>query len=161
LRRDAETVGGLEVDVWRRLAARYLLRRDGDAEAVGEAGEPERFLEHLPVRGRREGQREGIRSPPHRRDRARQQRQLAPVGLEHPLDDFAVDRVRVVRHACVVMQVPRPLGRAHSHHRPLHRLVIPAAALAHVALAHRVPDLLRLEQHSVEVEDDCFRQTEW
>ena len=39
-------------------------------------------------------------------------------------------------------------------------VVVPAAALAHVALAHGVPDLLRLEQDAVEVEDDSRRSSD-
>jgi hypothetical protein len=47
-----------------------------------------------------------------------------------------------------------PLGRAHAHHRALHLVVLAAAALAHVRGAHVVPDLLGLDQHAVQVEDD-------
>ncbi len=44
----------------------------------------------------------------------------------------------------------RPLRRRHAHHRPLHLVVVPPAALADVAFAHGVPDLLRLEQDAVQ-----------
>jgi len=73
----------------------------------------------------------------------------------------SVDLVRVVRNSGLLVEEPRPFGRAHAHHRPLHVLVVSAAPFAHVALAHRIPDLLGLEQHAVEVEDDRFPQTEW
>ena len=49
----------------------------------------------------------------------------------------------------------RPLGRAHAHHRRLRALVPAAAALADELLAHVVPDLLGVDDHAVEIEDDA------
>jgi hypothetical protein len=52
------------------------------------------------------------------------------------------------------VHVARPFERAHAHHRPLRRLVVAGAALAGEGLPDLVPDLLRLDEHAVEVEDD-------
>ena len=75
--------------------------------------------------------------------------------------DLGVDRVGLVRDAGAVVEVPRPFAGAHAHHRPLHLGVVAAAALAHVRLAHRVPDLLRVQQHAVEVEDRGVDHSAW
>src|SRR6185437_10077678 len=90
------------------------------------------------------------------------QRQVLPVGAEHATHDLRVDRLRLVGHARALVQEARPLGRAHAHHRALHFSVVAAPALADVPFAHLVPDLLRLHQHAVEVEDDRLdRQSAW
>src|SRR5205814_9647414 len=89
------------------------------------------------------------------------QRQVRLVRGEHPPDDLGVDLVRLVRDIGRLVQVARPLARAHAHHRPLHLVVVAAAALAHESLAHLVPDLLRLDEHAVEVEDDGVGQRPW
>ena len=106
-------------------------------------------------------ERERGSRPPDDLDRAGYERQLAPVRLEHQLDDVAVDRLRLVRHSRVLVEEPRPLRRAHSHHRPLDLCVVTATALTHVPLAHRVPDLFRGDEHAVKVEDDGFDHTLW
>ena len=67
----------------------------------------------------------------------------------------------VSRDAGRLVQVPRPLGRAHAHHRALDLRVVAAAALADVRLAHRVPDFLGLDQHAVHVEDDGVDHRAW
>ena len=51
------------------------------------------------------------------------------------------------------MHVPRPLRRAHAHHRPLRVLSPAASSLVRDLPARLVPDLLGVEQHAVEVED--------
>ena len=79
---------------------------------------------------------------------------MLAVEVAHPADHLIVDLLRGLRQAELVVQVPRPLVGAHSHHVPL-RLLVPApAALADELLARRVPDLLGVDQDSVEVEDD-------
>jgi hypothetical protein len=70
------------------------------------------------------------------------------------VDDVLRDPRRLVGHAQLVVDEARPLDRAHPHHRPLRLGVVAAAALADVGLAHLVPELLRLDDHAVEVEDD-------
>ena len=78
--------------------------------------------------------------------RAREQRQVLAVEVAHPADDLLVDLLRRLRQAELVVQVPRPLVRAHSHHVPLGMLVPAPAALADELLARRVPDLLGVDQ---------------
>ena len=41
------------------------------------------------------------------------------IALEHAPHDLGVDLVRLLRQPELVVHVARPLGRAHSHHRPL------------------------------------------
>ena len=65
-----------------------------------------------------------------------------------------VDRLRRRVDSRRLVQVPRPLARAHAHHRALDLVVVAPAVLADIALADRVPDLLGLDQHAVHVEDD-------
>jgi hypothetical protein len=79
---------------------------------------------------------------------------MLSIRREHAMHDLGVDLVGIVRHARGLVEVARPLVRAHAHHRPLDLVVIASVALADVRLAHRVPHLLGLDQHTVHVEDD-------
>ncbi len=79
---------------------------------------------------------------------------VVAVALEHPADDLVVDLLRRLGEPQLVVHVPRPLGRAHPHHRGLRAVVPATAALAHQLLAHVVPHLLAVDDHTVEVEDD-------
>ena len=106
------------------------------------------------VRRRGEADRPPRREPLHRLDRAGDQRQLVAVARRHQVDDLGGDLVRRLRQADVLVHVPRPLGRAHPHHRPLRLRAVPAAALVREALPDLVPQLLRLDQHAVQVEHD-------
>jgi hypothetical protein len=47
-----------------------------------------------------------------------------------------------------------PFERAHAHHVGLRPVVPAPAALARERLAHLVPDVLRVQEDSVQVEDD-------
>ena len=94
-------------------------------------------------------------------DRPVDERQPFTVGREHAAHDLFVDPLRLGRDAGDVVQVARPLDRAHSHQRPLDLCVPAAAALAHVRAPHLVPNLLGLDQHSVQVEDDPLDHSEW
>jgi hypothetical protein len=58
-------------------------------------------------------------------------------------------------YAELLGEIPRPLRRAHAHHRPLRRCVIQPALLDDVPAPYLVPDLLGLEDDAVQVEDDC------
>ena len=71
------------------------------------------------------------------------------------MDDLGGDLLGRVGHFELVVHVARPFGRAHAHHVSLRALVPAAAALAYEFLAGSVPDLFRVEQKTVEVEDDA------
>ena len=87
-------------------------------------------------------------------DGAVDQRQPLPVAREHAAHHLGGDLVGLVGHAELLVQVARPFVRAHAHHRALCLLVVAAAALEHERSAHLVPDLLRLDEHAVQVEHD-------
>ena len=89
------------------------------------------------------------------------QRQRLAVAREQPPDDLVADLLRRLGEPDLVVHVARPLGRAHPHHRRLRALVPAAAALLRQLLAHVVPDLLRVDDHAVEVEDDGLDHGEW
>ena len=150
----AEPPRDLEVDVGRGLAARHLLARQPDADHVVEPRALEHERDDRRVRGRREPERPVLAEPPDRLDRARQQRQLAAVAGEQPLDDGVGDRVGRHVDAELVAHVDRPLLRAHPEHR-VRRLVGPRPAAVGDELAARlVPALLGVDEHAVEVEHD-------
>ncbi len=74
--------------------------------------------------------------------------------LEHVRDDAVGDLRRLERDAELLVDVPRPLERAHAEHR-LRRAVGPVeAVLGDERPAPAVPGGLRVEQEAVEVEDD-------
>ena len=81
---------------------------------------------------------------------------MLAVAGGHQLDDVGVDLFGRNVDAELVVDVPRPLRRAHAHHRPLCLVVVAAAVLADVALADLVPDRLAVDDDAVEVEDDGF-----
>ena len=78
------------------------------------------------------------------------------TGLHTP-DDVVVDLGRGHGNAEAVVHVARPFLRAHAHHVGRRTLVPGATALPHEVLARRVPDLLGLDQHAVEIEDHRHR----
>ena len=92
--------------------------------------------------------------PPHRVDRAGNQRRPVRVALEHSLDHLGVDLLRRPRDAERVGHVARPLGRAHPHHVARRALGERPAGLAGEPDPHLVPHLLGVDDHTVEVEDD-------
>ena len=87
-------------------------------------------------------------------ERSREPGRARGVAVEHPLDDEPVDLRGRLGEPDPVVHVARPLGRAHPHHVPLGALVPVAAALVRELFAHLVPDLLGVDEHPVEVEDD-------
>jgi hypothetical protein len=138
----AESPRSFQVDVGSRLTARDLLRRDGRPKELREAGDEQHCVDQLAVRRRCERKRIKLGEPPHCVDCAVDQRQVIAIGGEHAPHDLVVDCLRLVGNARPLVQIARPLGRAHAHQRALHVLVVAAAALADVRLAHLVPDLL-------------------
>src|SRR5581483_6483093 len=81
-------------------------------------------------------------------------RRRVAVALEHPLDDRSVDLLGRPGHAERLRHVARPLDGSHAHHVARRRLGVGAADLVRVALAHVVPHLLGVDDHTVQVEDD-------
>ena len=84
-------------------------------------------------------------------------RSIPPIALWDGIavrDDDPVDLLRRLGKADALVHVARPLGRAHAHHVPLRALVPAAATLVRQRLADVVPHLLRVDQDTVEVEDD-------
>ena len=153
--RDAEPQRRFEVDVGRGLAPRHLLGRHGRAEEPGEPGELEHGVDQRPVRRRRDREREDRRHALHAPLARPARAAVLAVAGPHQLDDVGVDLGRRSRvDAELLVDEARPLRRAHAHHRPLRLGVVAAAPLADVPLAHVVPDLLALDEHAVEVEDD-------
>ena len=151
---DAQPARGLEVDVGRRLAAADLLRRDGRGEQVLDPEQAQRQVDQLAVRGRGQPERPAGGEPLDRLPGAGERRQVLAVGRGQPLDHFTVDLLGCRRQADRLVHVTRPLVRAHAHHVPLRGVVPAAAALPGQLLARLIPDLFRVEQHAVEVEDD-------
>ena len=82
------------------------------------------------------------------------ERQALPVERLEPPHDLGRDLLGRVGQADHVVHVPRPLRRAHAHHRPLRVLGPAGAPLLRDLPARLVPELLGVEQDSVEVEDD-------
>ena len=77
------------------------------------------------------------------------------VPVEQPTDDLVADLLRRLREADHVVHIARPFERAHPHHVRL-CLVVPApVALARELLSNLAPHVLRVDQHAVQVEDDC------
>src|SRR5262245_29673744 len=83
---------------------------------------------------------------------------MSAVAVRHQLDDVRVHLLGRPRDTEVVGEVGGPFLRAHAHHRPLRLFVIASAEAHDVVAAYLVPDLLRLDQHAVEVEDDSLDQ---
>ena len=84
-----------------------------------------------------------------------------PIPILHPLDDDPVQLLGRLREPELVVEVARPLRGAHPHHVRLRTVVPAAAALADQTLAHLVPDLLRVQEQAVEVEDDSVGHRPW
>ena len=118
---DAEPPRSLEVDVRCGLSARDLLRRHGRAEERrrGPASSSTRSIS-WPVRRRRDPERPARREPLDRLDRAVDQRQLLPVAVQ-PCGSTTSALISSgdSRQPRSLVHVPRPLRRAHPHHRPL------------------------------------------
>ena len=76
------------------------------------------------------------------------------VTREQPPHDLGVDLLGRLGEPDHVVHVPGPFGRAHSHHVRLGAVVPAAAALARELLADLVPELLRVDQHAVHVQND-------
>jgi hypothetical protein len=81
------------------------------------------------------------------------ERQLTAVDLVQPADHFRIDLLRRLRQPDHVVHIARPLERAHAHHVPRGALVPAAAALGRELHAGLVPDVLGVDDDSVEVED--------
>ncbi len=88
--------------------------------------------------------------------RARDDRQVGLVAREHPTNDLGVDHLGRLAEPDGLVEVPRPLARAHAHHRLLGLRRVPAAPLVGQLLAHLVPQVLGVDEHAVHVEDDGF-----
>ena len=144
----------LQVDVGRRLASLDLLRGDRRREELCETRTREDALDHGPVRRGGDGERKRSSEAAYGVDGAVDQRKLGVVAFEQSPDDLVVDLLRRLREPELVVHVARPFGRAHPHHVRLGAVVPPPAALAHEPLAHVVPDLLRVDDDAVEIEDD-------
>src|SRR4029077_7764559 len=154
LRSDLEPCGRLEVDVRGRLAVCHFLRGNGRPEELLRTGELEKEVDQRPVRGGGDTERPARADTPDRLDRAVDERQLSSVELRQALDALFRDPFRRVGQADHVVHVPRPLGRAHAHHRPLGvGPPVPATLLRDLAPS-LVPELLGVEEDAVEVEDD-------
>jgi hypothetical protein len=151
---DAEPARDVEVDVWRRLSAGDLLRGDRGLEEVRDAQQLERKVDQLAVRGGREAQAPPARETLDGLARSGDGRQKLAVKLSQAANDLAADLLGRLGQADHVVHVPGPLERAHAHHVPLGVLVPAAAMLPCELLAGLVPDLLRVEEDAVEVEDD-------
>jgi hypothetical protein len=119
-----------------------------------EAGRLQRRVDQLSVRRRCEPERPAGHDPLDRLHGAGNERQLARVQLEHPVGDLGADLLGRLGKPDPLVHVDRPFARAHAHHVRLRALVPPAVTLARKTLAHLVPQLLRVEQHAVEIEDD-------
>ena len=78
------------------------------------------------------------------------------VARGHQLDDVGVDLIGRLVDAQLVVDVLRPLGRAHAHHRSLRLVVVASSVLSDVPLADFVPDRLAVDDDTVEIEDDGF-----
>ena len=152
---DAETAGGLEIDVGSGLPSCDLLRGHRGRKEARDATGREHDVDQLAVRRRRKPERMAFRDAPHRVERAREPGRSRGVAVEHPLDDDPVDLFRRLVEPDAVVHVARPFGRAHPHHVPLRAVVPVPAALRRELLAHAVPDLLGVDEHAVHVEDDC------
>src|SRR5690606_31460236 len=137
--RDAEAAGGLEVDVRGRLAAPGLLRGDRRGEVARQPRQLEDEVDDLavggggqaewPARGER---RDGLAG-------AVDERQVLAVAALEPRDDGPVDLLGRQVDAELLVDVARPLRRAHPHHR-LGRPGPPgAAALADDLAPRSVP----------------------
>ena len=131
---DAEPPRRLEVDVRRRLAARDLLGRDRRGEEAARAPParaPRRSAAGSTTTRRRAASAPRAARPPRRAPG--DQRQPLAVPRLHAPHDLVGDLLRLLGHAELVVHVPRPLERAHPHHRPLRLVVVAAAALARAA----------------------------
>ena len=118
-----------------------------------ETGVAQDGVDQRPVRRRREGDAERVAESPHCVGCPVDEWQRR-VALAHPADHLDVDLLRRIGDPDDIVEVARPLGRAHAGHVRL-RLVAPAAAaLARKPLAHLVPDVVGVDEDAVEVEDD-------
>ena len=81
-----------------------------------------------------------------------------PVDLEQPLDDLRVDLLRLPIDRELVAHVGRPLRRAHPEHRAAGLLLPGPAPLVDDGTLRGEPGRLRVEQDTVEVEDDGVDQ---
>jgi hypothetical protein len=116
----------------------------------------EKEVDQRPVRRGRYAQGPAGADSPDRVQRAREERQPLTVESFEPADDLRGDLLGRLREADHVVHVPRPLGRAHAHHRPLCVVGPAGAPLLGEPAAGLVPELFGVEQDSVEVEDDRF-----
>ena len=112
------------------------------------------------VRRSREPERPAAREPLDGLDGAGQQRQPLAVARLHAADDFGVDLLRRLREPELLVHVARPFERAHPHHVALRPVVPAAAALPRELLPFRVPDLLRVQEQPIQVEDDGVDHSE-
>ena len=151
---DLEPARRFEVDVRRRFPSLHVLRGHRHPKKRCEPGKFERAVDQFAVGRRGEPQRPAPRHPHHRFLCAVDQRQVLCVAIEHPAHDLALDLFGRLRKPQLLVHVPRPFGGAHSHHVRLGALVPVAAALARELLADFVPELLGVDQHAVQVEDD-------
>ena len=156
LGRDAESACGLEEDVRAPACRARPPPTRPSRRRAPRAPMREHEVDDRPVRGRGESEPERAGHPANGVDSAVDQGQFLGVALEQSSHDLVVDLLRRVGEPDDVVHVPRPLGRAHAHHVRLSSLVPGAAALAGELLANLVPDVLRVDEHAVEVEDDRF-----
>jgi hypothetical protein len=155
-----EPAGRLEVHVRRGLAAPDLLGRHRRGEVPREAREVQDSVDQRSVRGGRDRERPPRRQPLDRFARAGDQWQALAVPRLHPPHDLGRDLIRLLGNAQLVVHVPGPLQGAHPHHGALRLVVVPRPALLREPGAHLIPELLRLDEHAVEVEDDCLDHAE-
>ena len=83
--------------------------------------------------------------PTDRLQGAGNERQVLPVERFEPAHDLGRDLLGRLGQAELVVHVPRPLVRAHAHHRPLRTLVPAPAALLHELSSRLAPDLFGVE----------------
>ena len=154
-RLDAEAARRLEVDVRRRLPARDLLRRDRRAEESGDPARPR-------------APRRSARGSTTRRGRAASARRAAARPRARPGSTAAPSAYRSSIRSTTsrLISSGAPAGRrpracsatTRASSSPSSSRCAPlapaAAALARELLANLVPDLLGVDQHAVEVEDD-------
>ena len=100
----------------RGLAARDLLARDGRFERVGQPGELEEQVDDLAVGRASRARAASVRRAAHRVHRARAAAAGAPVELEHPPTTASLISSGESGTAELVVQVARPLQRAHPEH---------------------------------------------
>ena len=152
---DAEPSRRLEVDVGRRLAVVDLLRRHGRSKAIARCPASSstvsitsRFDDEARPSGHFAASRSTASTAP---ATSGSDSWYRASSRSH---DLGVDLLRRLGETDHVVHVPGPLGRAHPHHVRLGAVVPAAAALARELLADLVPELLRVDQHAVHVQND-------